>query len=184
MEKLIVGRRSIIFALPALVFATSRANADLYEDYINSTSKQPFVLFLARKGVPGHAFVGIGVQLNAGLIVHERFFGYYPSGGGKFAEAKLVFGKSSGALDYKWKDTKWDVTYRKDVDERTKQAAIAVADRWKSNDPKYNLLSLGGKNCSSFAAEVAKAVSLNVPAGAGAMLPIDYIDKLRQDNGG
>ena len=179
-----IARRRFVFSLPALALVLGRANADLYDDYINSTSKQPFVIFIARKGAPGHAFVGIGVQLNAGLIVYERFFGYYPTGGDKFAEAKLVFGKTSGALDYKWKDTQWDVTYRKDVDETRKQAAVAVFDKWKSNDPKYNLFSLGGKNCSSFAAEVAKALALNTPAGAGAMLPFDYIEKLRKANGG
>lgn len=178
-----LSRRTLVFGLPALALAPP-ARADLYDDYLNSTSKQPFVMFLARNGIPGHAFVGVGVQLSADLIVYERFFGYYPTGEDKLADAKLIFGKTSGALNYKWKDVSWDVTFRRDVDEKQKQAAIAVTDRWKGNDPKYNLFALGGKNCSAFVAEVAAAIGLTAPSGAGSMLPGSYIEKLRAANGG
>ena len=160
------------------------ARADLYDDYINSVSKQPFVAFLGRGGFPGHAFVGIGVQLNAGLRVYERFMGYYPVGGDKVSEVKLVLGKASGMLDYQWKDTSWTQEYRVNVDPVEHAAAIAVADTWRSNDPKYNLFASGGKNCSSFAGEVAKAVGLKAPSGAGLMLPVAFIIKLREANGG
>jgi hypothetical protein len=179
-----IRRRQFIVVMPFLVAAPCVARADLYEDYINSTSKLPFVAFLARGGFPGHAFVGIGTQLEAGLIIYERFFGYYPTGEDKVAEAKLVFGKATGALDHKWKDTAWDVNYRIRVDDTKKKAALDVADKWKSNDPKYNLFGLGGKNCGSFAAEVAAAAGLKAPAGAGLMLPVDYIKRLRAANGG
>lgn len=159
------------------------ASADLYDDYINSKSKQPFVAFLARKGIPGHAFIGIGVRLEAGLIVYERFFGYYPAAGGVASEVKLVFGKVSGAIDYKWKDTIWDETYVVQVDDARKAFAMAVADKWKGADPRYNLFASGGKNCSTFAAEVAASVGLKAPDGAGSMLPASYIEKLKKANG-
>ena len=177
-----VNRRRLVVSLPALALLPLPARADLYDDYINSTSKQPFVIFLARKGIPGHAFVGIGVQLEASLIVYERFFGYYPTGTDTLSQAKLVFGKTSGALDYKWKDTNWDVKYRRDVNDAKRLAALEIADRWQSNDPKYNLFALGGKNCSVFVGEVAVAIGLKSPSGAGSMLPADYIAKLRQVN--
>ena len=179
-----VNRRQAVVCLPVAALLSLPARADLYDDYINSTSKQPFVIFLARKGVPGHAFVGIGVQLEASLIVYERFFGYYPVGSNKLSEAKLVFSKTTGALDYKWKDATWDVKYRKDFDDVKRQAALGVADTWQGNDPKYNLFALGGKNCSVFAGEVAKAIGLKVPSGAGSMLQADFIAKLRETNGG
>ena len=178
-----MNRRDFLIGSGVVLWLPS-ARADLYDDYINSTSKIPFVAFLARGGFPGHAFVGIGVSLNAGLIVYERLFGYYPVGGDKVAEAKLVFGKTSGTLDYKWKDTDWSQNYRVSVDKAKHDAAIAVADQWLKNDPKYNLFAAGGKNCSSFAGEVARAVGLKVPEGAGTMLPIDYISRLRKANGG
>jgi hypothetical protein len=35
-----------------LTFISSRAFADLYDDYINSTSKRPFVSFLTKAPAP------------------------------------------------------------------------------------------------------------------------------------
>lgn len=179
----VVHSRRQFLALAAALLIPEVAIADLYGEYINSTSKQPFVAFLARKGVPGHAFVGIGVRLEAGLTVYERFFGYYPAASGKASEVKLVFGKVSGALDYKWKDTAWDEAYVVQVDDVRRASAIAVADKWKGADPKYNLVASGGKNCSTFASEVASAVGLMAPSGAGSMLPASYIEKLKKANG-
>lgn len=179
----VVHSRRQFLALAAASLIPEAATADLYDDYINSNSKQPFIAFLARKGVPGHAFVGIGVRLEAGLTVYERFFGYYPVASGTASEVKLVFGKVSGALDYKWKDTAWDEAYIVQVDDARKASAIAVADKWKGADPKYNLFASGGKNCSTFASEVAAAVGLKVPSGAGSMLPSTYIEKLKKANG-
>jgi hypothetical protein len=181
MAPILLTRRSVLTGIAASTIP-ALSYADLYDDYINSTSKQPFVIFLARNGVPGHAFVGIGVQLNESMLVYECFLGYYPAGDDKLAEAKLIFGKTSGALDYKWKDTSWDVSYRKNINYKRKSAALAVADEWRSADPKYNLFALGGKNCSVFAGEVANAIGLKAPAGAGSMLPVDYISKLQQSN--
>lgn len=173
--------------LAVATIASSRASADLYDDYINSKSKQHFVAFLARKGVPGHAFVATGVKLEAGLVVYERFFGYYPAGDkadGKATTVKMVFSKTSGALEYKWSDTNWDVEYVANIDPDKKAAVLAVIDEWRKNDPKYNLFASGGKNCSAFASEVADTAGLKAPAGAGTTLPIDYIRQLKTANGG
>lgn len=177
-----LARRGFLLATCGLAALPRRASADLYDDYINSTSKEPFVAFLARGGVPGHAFVAIGVRLNAGLEVYERFFGYYPAGDGKLSQAKLVFGKESGKLDYRWADLSWDETYRVSIDDTKRAAALAVIERWRSKDPKYNLFALGGKNCSVFASEVAVAIGLKAASGPGAMLPVDYIRALRRIN--
>ena len=91
-----LSRRAILAAVGSLGASTARA--DLYDDYINSTSKRPFVAFLARKGVPGHAFVGVGVDLESGLRVYERFFGMYPDSAGKMSSVNLIFSKTSGRL--------------------------------------------------------------------------------------
>lgn len=181
MRTIALTRRDLLMGLGAA--GTLRvARADLYDDYINSKSKQPFVAFLARKGLPGHAFVGVGVRLEAGLVVYERFFGYYPTGANKAEQTKLVFGKTSGALEHRWADTSWDLNYVVQVDDTKKAAALKVADTWRSNDPKYNLFAREGKNCSSFAAEVAVAAGLVAPSGAGSMLPINFIEKLKVAN--
>jgi hypothetical protein len=160
----------------------SAVRADLYDDYLNSTSKQPFVAFLARSGTPGHAFVGVGVKLNAGLLVYERFFGYYPGASGAAEQAKLVLGRTTGALEHKWADTSWDVSFTFNIDDNQRKKALAVADKWKQSDPQYNLFAQGGKNCNSFAAEVATAVGLKAPPGPGTTLPPAYIQKLKDAN--
>ena len=167
---------TVIFLLPKF------AVGDLYDDYINSTAKKPFVAFLARNGVPGHAFVGIGVQIDSGQLVYEALYGYYPGDSGMLASVKLLFSKVSGAIDYKWQDISWDVTYKVTVDDSQKAAALNVAKQWQSTDPKYNLINSGGKNCSAYVAEVAKAIGLSAPNGAGNMLPINYIRALRDFN--
>lgn len=173
-RKMILG--TVVFLLPKF------AVGDLYDDYINSTSKKPFVAFHARKGVPGHAFVGIGVQIDSGQLVYEALYGYYPDESGMLASVKLLFSKVSGAIDYKWQDISWDVTYKVTVDDSQKAAALNVAKQWQSTDPKYNLINSGGKNCSTFAAEVASSIGLLVPSGAGSMLPAQYITLLRKNN--
>jgi hypothetical protein len=175
-------RRDLLVLLGLTSFA-KRALADLYDDYLNSPSKKPFVAFLARGGVPGHAFVGLGVTLEAGLRVYERFYGYYPVGDDKAEVKKLVLGKTSGAIDHKWKDTSWEVSYIASIDNKARETVVSVLEQWKVDDPKYNLFASGGKNCSSLAGEVATAAGLKAPSGAGSMLPVDYIRKLKASNG-
>lgn len=159
------------------------ALADLYDDYVNSTSKRPFVAFLARGGFPGHSFVGLGVTLEAGLRVFERLYGYYPVADDKVESAKLLFSKTSGAIEQRWKDTSWEVSYILAIGDSERWAVIGVLDRWKSSDPKYNLVASGGKNCSSLVGEVAAEAGLKVPGGAGSLLPVAYIRKLKASNG-
>lgn len=177
-----LSRRDLL-TMMGLASVAQSALADLYDDYLNSPSKKPFVAFLARSGVPGHAFVGLGVSLEAGLRVYERFYGYYPAADDKAEVKKLVLGKTSGAIDYKWKDTSWEVSYIAAIDNQAREAVVSILERWKVDDPKYNLFASGGKNCSSLAGEVATAAGLKAPSGAGSMLPVDYIRKLKAANG-
>ena len=70
-----------LIVVPLFGLWSGTATADLYDDYTNSVSRQPFVAFLARPSEgdvdkPGHAFVGIGVELDNGLTVYERLLGY------------------------------------------------------------------------------------------------------------
>ena len=45
------------------------AFADLYDDFQNSVSKQPFIEYLAREETPGHAFFAIGYILDNGALL-------------------------------------------------------------------------------------------------------------------
>lgn len=168
--------------LGLLALAASNAHADLYDDYMNSTSKEPFVAFLARKGAPGHAFVALGVRLNAGLKVYERFFGLYPDDTGKLASLKLVFGRTTGRLDYRWADTRWDVAFERSVSPEQMAQVKAQFARWSENTPTYALLGNGGKNCSMLVGDVARSIGMKVPDGAASSLPWDFVESLRNAN--
>lgn len=163
------------------------ANADLYDDYINSVSKKPFVAFLARSpsipgSLTGHAFVAIGVEIDNDVKLYLRLFGYYPKDTGLPVEVKAIYASVSGAVDYKLDDISWTTEYRVAVDDDKQKAALGIIDIWKKQDPKYNLLANNGKNCSSFVGAVADAIGLNVPSGAGSSLPEKFIQMLRDAN--
>ena len=169
-----------LLATPMLVRAD-----DLYDDYINSTSKQPFVAFLGRKGSSdsvGHAFVGVGVQIDAGLRVYERLFGLYSLNDTTLGVIKSIFTPVSGRLDYTWKDVSWDTELRRSIDDDQKKAVLAKFDEWSSAAPQYSLLANGAKNCSALAGAVAGSVGMSVPAGAGSTRPWKYIEALKAAN--
>lgn len=158
---------------------------DLYDDYINSTSKQPFVSFLGREGSPssvGHAFVGVGVTLDATLYVYERFFGLYPASSGVLVAVKSLFTRTSGRLDVTWADVKWDTEFRRPIDDDQKAVVLSRFEKWTSVAPEYSLLANDGKNCNALVGDVAASVSLSVPSGAGTTRPWKYIEALKSAN--
>ncbi|MNR31815.1 hypothetical protein D3C85_1493510 [compost metagenome] len=132
--------------------------ADLYNDYVNSTFRQPFVSFLGRKASTqsvGHAFVGVGVQWDANLRYYERLFGLYPDGGA-FVALKSVITPTIGPLDLTWNDLGWDTEIIKSVDDDTHAKLLATLDKWKNSAPQYSLLGNDALNCNGLMAEVAK----------------------------
>ena len=67
-----ISRRALLLATGLTSFIGT-ARADLYDDYINSSSKVPFVAFLARSPSvdgPGHAYVGLGVEVDNGNVIY------------------------------------------------------------------------------------------------------------------
>ncbi|WP_162596116.1 hypothetical protein [Methylobacterium sp. 17Sr1-1] len=167
----------------------SRSMADLFDDYHNSVSKRLYVSFLARNSEgslskPGHSFVAVGTELDNGLRVYEKIFGYYVKNDNFFEEIKAVFSSTIGDITYKLSDVSWSVELYVPTDEAGHMAVIGVMNEWSKNDPKYQLFANGGKNCSVFAAEVARALGLKVPQGAGSKFPVRFISELRDMNGG
>lgn len=175
------SRRGFCLGLTGLPFM---AWADFYDDYINSNSKQPFVSFLARKGSlssVGHAFVGVGVQVDASLRYYERLFGLYPQGNA-LAALKSALSPTSGQLDLTWKDLAWDAEIFKPVDDETRQAVLATFNAWSSAAPQYSLLGNGALNCNGLLAQVANDVGLTVPEGADTTRPWKFIEAIRKAN--
>lgn len=176
------SRRS--FCLTLIGYLPVIAWADLYDDYINSTSNRPFVSFQGRKGsvsTVGHAFVGVGVQLNATLRIYERFFGLYPDGD-TLEALKSVFSPTSGRLDQTWSDITWDTELVKWVDDTQRKQVLTTFDDWSSSAPEYSLLGNGGLNCNGLLAEVATSVGLLVPDGAGTTRPWKFIEAIKSLN--
>ena len=155
--------------------------SDLYQDYLNSLSKLPFVSFQGRKGgldTVGHAFVGIGVQIDAGLRIYERLFGLYPDGGTMKA-VKSIFTPVSGKLDESWKDLAWDTEIITTIDDDHRKVVLDLFEEWKGSAPEYSLLANGAMNCSSLVSAVAASVDMRVPGGAGSTRPWVFIDTLK-----
>lgn len=183
-----LGRRQILLALGSAPFWLGRSlqshASDLYDDYINSTSKEPFVAFLARQatlGTVGHAFVGVGVQLDSSLLVYERFFGLYPKDG-SLAAVKSIFSPVSGKLDANWDDLSWDTELRRTINDSQKTQVLLQFQRWSSAAPEYSLAGNGGINCNGLIADVARALDMKVPGGAGTTRPWKFIEGLRSAN--
>ena len=176
-----VSRRYFCLALCA---APGLARADLYDDYINSKSRQAFVAFLGRKGstaTVGHAFVAVGVQIEAGLQIYERFFGLYPKEG-SLAAIKSIFTPTSGRIDYTWDDVAWDSQLRQSIDDDQKALVLAAFAKWSSDAPQYALLGNGAINCNGLVSEVARGAGLKVPGGAGTTRPWKFIEALKALN--
>lgn len=180
-----IDRRFFITGV-LLAPATTAYAQDLFDLYQNSVSKKPFVAFLAREspgetGLPGHSFVGFGVELDNGLTVYENLVGFYPSGG-SYEIVKATYSAVSGELKSIIEDVSWSVEHRVSPSETQYDAAKSVVSRWLQDKPKYNLFANDGKNCSVFAAEVAEAIGLTVPDGPGSKFPLDYISELKALN--
>lgn len=183
-------REFILYCAPfiAVPVTTRPLFADLYDDYNSSVSRKPFVSLLARESPgsiekPGHAYIGVGVELDNGLLVYEKLLGYYPVDESTWGEVKASFSTASGALKSKIEDVAWDVEFRVNTDDTGHTKALAVADRWMASDPEYNLFANSGKNCSSFVSEIATALELKLPKDdPGTTWPVNYIKKLKALN--
>lgn len=157
---------------------------DLYDDYINSASKKPFVAFLGRQGTSstiGHAFVGVGVSLDATLLVYERFYGLYPKNG-SLAAIKSVFSPISGKLDATWEDISWDTELNRPIKASQKVKVLAQFEKWSSAAPQYSLVANGGMNCNSLVSDVAQSLGMKVPDGGGSTRPWKFIEALKWAN--
>lgn len=153
LNKIIVTVIFYFFTLPAHA-------EDLYSLYKNSSSKKPYVTFLARSGVPGHSFVSLGEELDNGLLFQKGTYGFYPKKDGLVEIVKLLFSSSRpGTINFKLDDLENDVAYRVSIDYDQLVKAEGVLKAW--GDKKYTLY---GNNCSTFASEVAKAVGLKLPS--------------------
>src|SRR5215475_1261382 len=127
--------------------------------------KPYFVEFRARAAASyGHMYVLYG-QLNGhGEIVKSDIAGFHPKGDANDCEEKYVTGR-----------------YRVMVDGATFKKVSAHVKRLKAEKPLWNALL---NNCVTFGNDIAVLIGLKTPSGVNLMKPEQYIESLRELNGG
>lgn len=170
--------RGVFFSL---IFTSTVAHGetDLLDLYKNSHLHKPYVIFTARDGVPGHAYVILGEELDNGLLWDFGVLGFYPAQGkeaGKMMAVREIMG-TPGKIAFKWSDVQTDIFYRVYVSHDQYQHARSVFLQWKERE-----YSLFGSNCNSFVSEVAGAIGLELPnrTRPGTTLPVNYIKALKE----
>jgi hypothetical protein len=159
-----------------LLSATPAVSQDLTDLYRSSVSRTPYVVFAARAGAPGHAFVVLGEELDNGLLFNLGVYGFYPKDG-KASVIKALFG-TDGQITFKWEDLDRDVFFRRNIDAQQRGRVLAVLERW--SDGNYSLL---GNNCNSLAAEVGRVIGLTLPNDKpGTTLPVNFMKALKAAN--
>ncbi|MEW8051418.1 MAG: hypothetical protein AB2809_13685 [Candidatus Thiodiazotropha sp.] len=164
----------LLIGIQGIVFSSAYAyqSNNLWEIYNSSTSRSSYIIFTAREGFPGHAFVILGEELDNGLMWDHAVFGFYPKDGKKLFIRALI--GTPGKVDYKWSDLERDVFHRVNISEETKGKILYVLIKWLGVD--YTLFD---KNCNKFISEVADAIGLTLPAvNPGNTLPVNYLKKL------
>ena len=154
--------------------------------------KPYFVEFRARAAASyGHMYVLYG-QLNGhGEIVKSDIAGFHPKGDANDCEnCSLVpwtvghvlfvpseIGASDGDLEEKYVTGR----YRVMVDGATFKKVSAHVKRLKAEKPLWNALL---NNCVTFGNDIAVLIGLKTPSGVNLMKPEQYIESLREMNGG
>jgi len=151
-----------------------------------------FVEFRSRAAASyGHMYVLYGRLNGNGEIVTSDIAGFHPKGDANDCEncslipwtvGHVLFvpseiGASDGDLEAKYVTGR----YRVMVDGATFNKVSAHVKRLKAEKPLWNALL---NNCVTFGNDIAALIGLKTPSGANLMKPEQYIDSLRELNGG
>ncbi len=133
------------------------------------------IVFMARSGVPGHAFVAWGVDSKEEQMCLVKAFGFYP-GDGK----KGVVGPVPGTIVDETKKhglTRGEPMLIVRVDPAQYRKTEEIRRRWEKKT--YQMTRT---DCISFAREVAGALDLDLPDRKTTDLPIEFIKRLAEVN--
>ena len=129
------------------------------------------IVFLARAGLPGHAFVAFGSDSKEDLACLSRAFGFYPDGG------KGVVGPVPGQIVDESRKAPGETLLILKVDRKDFEKAEAIRAAWTRK--RYKLRT---SDCNTYVIETAKALGLKVPDRGATDLPIDWVRKLTEAN--
>lgn len=150
----------------------------LMTTYYGIAQVKYFVVFCAKGGVPGHAFVSFGKEdNNKQASITDGSWGLYPKSSYEGASSPVI-GEVPGNIANDFL-TKIDLRLIKEVDFNTYNKALSLKKDWSSKN--YKLLE---SDCLSFLIAVANTVSgLKLPERSGlANLPVQYLQKLLEMN--
>jgi hypothetical protein len=177
---------------PGIAASKSSASAQSAAAKPNQTYKPYFVEFRARAAASyGHMYVLYGQVNGLGEIVKSDIAGLHPKGDANDCEncslipwtvGHLLFvpsetGASDGDLEEKYVAGR----YRVMLDAAAFGKVSAHIKQMKAEKPLWNALV---NNCVTFGNDIAGYMGLKTPSGANLMKPEDYIDRLREMNGG
>jgi hypothetical protein len=173
-------------AIPAkLVDSAPDSVPAIHEHPVSKLAGRYFVDFRARTAASyGHAFVWYG-RLNAhGKVGLIEVAGLHPASDspvpyilGHIMPVPSETGKSYGDLDEQY----LTANYRVYLSEADAKQVFAYIKHKQETTP---LWMASVYNCTAFLADIASYVGLRAPAGSTWMYPEDFINKLRDLNGG
>jgi hypothetical protein len=158
----------------------------------HNSYKPYFVEFRARSAASyGHMYVLYGQVNGNGEIVKSDIAGLHPAGDANDCEncslipwtvGHLLFvpsetGASDGDLEEKYVTAR----YRVMMDAAAFNKISAHIKQMKAEKPLWNALV---RNCVTFGNDIAGYMGLKTPTGSNFLKPDDYIDRLRDMNGG
>ncbi|MEM9753950.1 MAG: hypothetical protein AAF916_11290 [Planctomycetota bacterium] len=135
-----------------------------------SEENQYYLVFCARHGVPGHAFVIWGKEDYENNLSSQRAFGMYPK------DKKLRVGAVPGGVVE-------EATPRSDtrlivrVNREQFEGAASIRSAWAGKD--YKLVE---SDCVTFTSEAAISIGLDVPARWRNLTPQGMVEALLREN--
>ena len=157
-----------------------------------SSYKPYFVEFRARAAASyGHMYVLYGQLNGRGEIVKSDIAGFHPAGDANNCEncsliawtlGHILFvpsetGASDGDLEEKYVTAR----YRVMLDAASFNKISAHIRQLKAEKRAWNALI---NNCVTFGNDIADFIGLKTPSGSNLMEPKDYVERLREMNGG
>lgn len=137
-----------------------------------------YIVFCAKDGIPGHAFVSFGKEdYNQQISITDGSWGLYPNSRLSGA-ASYIIGEVPGGIANDFL-TKIDFRFIKEVDGSTYTSALAIKNDWLNKNDE-----LLKSDCVSFVIEVANKIpGLKLPQRSGLEnLPVLYLQCLIEIN--
>lgn len=176
MNKTMLGVLSLV-----LLAAAEPAVAQIGEidRRLYSEESQYFLVFAAREGLTGHAFVAWATEDHRARMSTESAFGMYARSGVEGIVSVLGFvpgGIADEALRAPGREI--DVRLIVQVNSEAYEAAEEVLRRWSGRD--YRLVE---QDCVRFTSEVAAAIGLRTPSRRlGTLRPMSFVRQLVELN--